>query len=44
MAAEKKSKLRADCKSMRKDLKDMYKEFFTDNTDVEELHDAKNKG
>lgn len=43
MAADKKSKLRSDCKMMLKDLKVMYKEMFTDNSDVEELHDIKDK-
>lgn len=43
MAAEKKGKLRGDCKMMRKDILAYYHEFFTDNTDVKDLHEVKDK-
>lgn len=43
MAAEKKDKLRAACKGMRKDLDHFYKEFFTDNSDVKDLHNQEDK-
>lgn len=43
MAAEKKDKLRTSCKSMRKDLDSLYHEFFTDNTDLKEVHDVTDK-
>jgi hypothetical protein len=42
-AAERKGKLRKDCKDIRTELISLYKEFFTDNSDVQELHHVKDK-